>query len=570
MIDLRIYRAAFLPALLAGIVLLLSVQARGRPLEESPTPSTFETRATADTTRAIVEAAPDRTPGGPGDEAIAAFVEERFRGLRSGNVSEQRFTADINGEELELRNVILTLPGESERALLIVAHRDAVNEPAAASSAAATAVLLELAERLGASRHIQTLVLVSTDGGTAGGVGVRELIRALPSLDTIDGALVISQPGVLKERPPFIIGSAGDASSTSSQLLETTSAIFAEKAGRDPGLPGPLGDLARLALPSGLGEQAVLIELGVPAVGISSAGEAPLTAGQDQLTDLSSASLARVGRTALSTTLALDLADEPLDTGPGSYLRSGENLIPGWAIAALALALLLPALLGAAEALVRSARGAQRIGTATGWVLVRTLPFLLPLFLVYGLGALGLIPDPRFPFDPRAFSLDLSEALGLVGIFLVFALVALVVRPLRAPSRPEPHVLAAAAGLLAGLAVLGVWFQNPYLGLLLVPTAHVWLLGARRLGPLPTVSMVPVIAVALVPFVLAAVYVADQTAVGLIAPWRILLLIVDGQIPFGITTLLCLLAGALVASIAIARSRPRNEPAFNPPGLRRA
>lgn len=568
MIDARIYRAAFLAALAALIAALFSVESLPRPLAESEAPNTFETRATADTTRAIVEAAPDRSPGSAGDEDIASFVEERFRGLRTGNVAEQSFMAMVGGDEVELRNVVLTLPGESERRLLILAHRDATNEPGAASSAAATAVLLELAERLSSTRHVQTLVFASTDGGTEGAIGARELISALPSVDEIDATLVISQPGALRERPPFLITSSDGPQSTSSQLVETAGAIFTEQTGRAPGLAGTLGDLARLALPAGLGEQAVLIELGIPAVALSSAGEAPLLAGQDQLTDLGSASLARVGRAALSTVLALERAPEPLDRGPGAYLRLGENLIPGWAVAALGLTLLLPALLTAAETVLRSARRRQRVATATGWALVRALPFLLPLLLVYGLGLVGVIPSPRFPFDPREFSLDFSEALALAAVLAVFLLFAVTIRPLRAPGRPGPTVLAATVGLLSGLAVLGIWLQNPFLGLILVPTAHVWLLGARERGPLPTVTTLAAVLAAAVPLALAAVYVADQIALGVVAPWRVLLLIVSGQIPFGITSLLCLIAGGLVASIAIARSAPRADRPLRPTEVR--
>ena len=67
---------------------------------------------------------------------------------------------------------------------------------------------------------------------------------------------------------------------------------------------------------------------------------------------------------------------------------------------------------------------------------------------------------------------------------------------------------------------------------------------------------------------LIAVYVADRIALGVVAPWRVLLLIVDGQIPFGITTLLCMLAGALIASIAIARSQGREERPLEPADVR--
>jgi len=66
-----------------------------------------------------------------------------------------------------------------------------------------------------------------------------------------------------------------------------------------------------------------------------------------------------------------------------------------------------------------------------------------------------------------------------------------------------------------------------------------------------------VAAASLLPAVAAALYVAGQLQLGVAAPWRILLLIVDGQIPFGIVIPICVLIGALVASIAAARAAPR-------------
>ena len=160
MIDPRVYRIAFVPALLAVIVALFSLEPLPPPIEESAAPSTFDARGVATTTRALVELAPDRSPGSPGDAAVADFVEERFRGQPTGSVAEQRFETEIGGEQVELRNVILTLSGESDRGLLILAHRDSINKEGAASSAAATAVLLELADQLGGSRHVQNLSLI--------------------------------------------------------------------------------------------------------------------------------------------------------------------------------------------------------------------------------------------------------------------------------------------------------------------------------------------------------------------------------------------------------------------------
>ena len=115
MIDPRLYRAAFLPVLAAFVVLMFTIEPVPKPFEQSETTSTFETRDTAAIAREIVELAPQRSPGSEGDDAVADLVEERFRGLGAGVVSEQRFSAGIQGEEAELRNVVLTLPGESDQ-----------------------------------------------------------------------------------------------------------------------------------------------------------------------------------------------------------------------------------------------------------------------------------------------------------------------------------------------------------------------------------------------------------------------------------------------------------------------
>ena len=80
-----------------------------------------------------------------------------------------------------MRNVILTLPGSSERTILVLAHRDSAEGPGAATSAAATATLLGLADDLGRSRRTKTMIFASTDGGSDGAEGARKLIEDLPA-----------------------------------------------------------------------------------------------------------------------------------------------------------------------------------------------------------------------------------------------------------------------------------------------------------------------------------------------------------------------------------------------------
>ena len=52
----------------------------------------------------------------------------------------------------------------------------------------------------------------------------------------------------------------------------------------------------------------------------------------------------------------------------------------------------------------------------------------------------------------------------------------------RVPAELPSALAAPALGVVAALAVLIVWLGNPYLALLLVPAAHVWVLDARRTG----------------------------------------------------------------------------------------
>ena len=342
MINHRLYRAAFAPALATVVVLLFSLQGRPAPLPTVVAPAEFDQQAAARLDRQIVDSAPVRTPGSEGDAAIADLVAKRFGSVREGQVAEQQFDHSFDGEDVELRNLILTLPGESARSVVVLAARDSAIGPGAASSAAATATLLELVDKLRTSRHTKTLVFVSTDGGSDGAAGAREFAERYPDRDLIDGAVVLWQPGSATPREPSLLDASAGSQSPSAQLVRTAERALTEQAGREPQLQGLFGELARLALPSGLSEQAVLIDHGIDAIGLSSAGEAPLPPADDQPDDLSAGTLGDLGRAALLLVATLDAAAEPPEHGPATYLNLAGNLVPGWALGLLALTLLLP------------------------------------------------------------------------------------------------------------------------------------------------------------------------------------------------------------------------------------
>src|SRR5215207_7652643 len=139
-IDFRLYRLAFLPALVAVVVILFSLEPIPGPLEAPIALAGFDEEGAARTARQIAGTAPERTPGSEEDSAVADLIAERFAEIESAEVSEQSFSSSFDGEDVELRNVIATLPGESERRLVLLAPRDSAAGPGVASSAAATGV----------------------------------------------------------------------------------------------------------------------------------------------------------------------------------------------------------------------------------------------------------------------------------------------------------------------------------------------------------------------------------------------------------------------------------------------
>lgn len=552
MFDPRIYRAAMLPAVAAFVLLMFSLEPAPTALPAPVATPTFEGSAAARTARTIVELAPEREPGSPGDEDVGDFVRERFSAIEGGEVAVQDFDASHDGEDVTLRNVVLTLPGNSERTLLVIAHRDSDSGPGTATSAAATAELLTLAEALGRSDREGTLIFASTDGGSIGALGARELAENLPRAEAVDAALVISQPGPRDPRPPFVVASGLDPESPSPQLVRTARAATASRYGERDEEPGTWAGLSRLAVPAGLGEQAVLRDEGLEALAISGAGERQLPDEEDAT--VSAETMAASGTAMLDLILTLDEAERPPAEGPAEYVRLGDNLIPGWTLSLLAIALILPALLAAADTWLRELRADWRTRRSLPWAAERALIPLAGLLLVYALGLVGLVPDPGFPYDPARFEPGAEAPVAFAAIAGAFALAALLIRPLRIPLDAEPHVLAAAAGMITGLALLALWLLNPYLALLLAPVAHVWLLPARASGP-PRAALVAGVAIAtLIPAAAAFATVAGQLDLGLAAPWHLLLMIVGGQLGLLASLLWCAMLGGLIACVSAANS----------------
>lgn len=558
MIDFRLYRLAFAPTLLAVIAVMFSLEGTPDAIQPAASPGLEEERA-AVTARQVVELAPDRQPGSSGDNAVADLVAERFADIPAGAVTEQEFDGEFEGEEVSLRNVLLTLPGGAASTVVVFAPRDSARGAGAASSAAATGVLIELAEALGNRERAKTFVLASTSGSAAGAAGARALLDGLPERDSVEAMIAITQPGAAGPHPPFVIASSTSTRSGPVQLARTAEEAVNDQAQEPSPTTSPFTQLARLAFPSGLGPQAPLIAEGVDAIAISAAGERPLAESEDDLDQLSGATLDAFGRAVESTVHAVDESTSPLAHGPGTHLELSDNLVPGWTIALLALALILPAAVAAVDACARAARMRLGLGAGLAWAAGRSLPFVGALLMLYALAIVGLVPSPDFPFDPALYELGVRAGITLVLVVLTGVASVVLLRRTGVGGAGAPPAAVPAIGLVVVAACLLAWLANPYLGLLLVPAAHAWLLADGAPGPTRGALAVGAAALACVPVIAALAAVSSTLDLGAGAPWTFALMIADGQIGLATMVSACFVAGALVGGAALCLRRPGSD-----------
>jgi hypothetical protein len=566
MIDFRLYRVAWLPAIAAFVMVMFSFEGIPTPIEPEIAPTAFDAGRAQVNARQILNAAPERPPGSDGDHAVADLVQERFEEIEAGTAASQSFELSVDGEDAELRNVAIALPGDSSRAILVLASRDSASGPGAASSGAATAALIELAEILGGTDRTKTVVLVSTDAGSEGAEGTREFLDAYPERDLIEAAIVIAQPAAAGPHQPFVLRDSTDDTSTSAQLVRTAEQAVADQAARSSGGRGWFADLARLAMPVAVGDQGVLIAEGVDAVAISSAGEKPLPAAADGPDDLDPTSLGEFGAAVLATVLAIDQSTIPLEHGAEAYVEFAGNLVPGWALATLALALLLPAAIAAVDGVARAARRGEGEARALGWAGALALPPLATLALLYLLSLVGLVASPPFPFDPGRFGVGAGElmVLALLAAACIWGYAATgLLRPPRSSGR---GALVPALGTAATLGAIASWLLNPFLALLLAPLAHVWLVATRE-RPRRLVVVAAVLA-ALLPAALALRVVTGAVGAG---AWDVVLMVADGHISTLALIALCPIFGSLAGLLAliliapIDRDRAESRPSVQAP-----
>lgn len=561
MIEPRLYRAAFLPALLALVVAAFSLEDRPRAVTEGlPADVLFDGGAASSTAGAIVHAAPDRRAGGRGDRATARTVAAALH--RAGFATT---TDAFDNGSARLLNVVGVRPGLSRHQLVVLAARDALSVPDATGSAADTAALMEVAHVLAGRATQRTVVLASVDGGALGDAGARRLLARLPDPSLVDGVLVLSNMGAARSHGPLLVDWSNDARRGNLGLRRTASDALRNELGADggPAATAP-AQVARLALPVGLGAQGVFLAHGIDAIRLSGSGERAPPASRRALRELNPGRYGELGRAALRIVTALDGSRELPPHGPTTYVVAGGGMMPGWALELVAAALILPALVASVDALARARRRHEPVLEWLEWVVAGTLPFALGLGLAELLGLVGLARDaPPTPLDPSVAPVN-GRAVGDMAVVALAVLAAWVllrtrlIRRERLPDPGSPGAGVALAVVLCAVAVL-LWAFNPFAALLFALPLNCWMLaGLARFRP---TTRAWVVALGLLPAALVAATYMRELDLGPVEwIWYLFLLVTGGQVGVPSTLLGCLAAGCFGAACAIVVARVRAEP----------
>ena len=250
----------------------------------------------------------------------------------------------------------------------------------------------------------------------------------------------------------------------------------------DAGLPT---QLAHLAAPLGIGAQGVLLDRGIEAIRFSGSGLLPVDPESEQI---DRDRVGAIGRAALQTVSAIDVGDAP-EHGPPSYVTFARSVLPGWVVAILSLALILPVLVASIDAFARARRRNEPVAGWMSWVLARVVPFAIGLLAGILLVVAGLAPNVSEAAPaPSLEPLDATAAALLGALAAAIALAWIFLRPTLArwggaPSDPATAGAGCAVALFTSVATLAAWFLNPWAALALVPAAHLWALAT--LDPAP-------------------------------------------------------------------------------------
>lgn len=553
MIEPRIYRAAFVPALLAFVIAMFSLESRPPAVPQALAADIlFDGRIALSGARQLAAAFPDRRPGTAGDLHTAQRVAASLR-AQDFAVTVDRFTS----HDKQLVNVIGRRIGESTRQLVVVVPRDADSVPDLAGSASDTASLLEIARTLQGRVTQKTLVLASVDGSAMGSVGAQRLAGQLAAAGPVEAVLVVNDTGVADARGTLLVPWSESTTRSGLRLQRTVAESLRLElqrggAGRSPGVPA---QWARLSFPLGIGDQAPFLDAGMNALRLSGSGELPPHGAPPPP---NANRIGSIGRATLRTVFAYDAAGR-VGESPSSFLFIAQDVLPRWSIALLCLTLLLPILAASVDAFARARRRREPVLPWLRWIAAALMPFAMAWIVAQILALVGETPDaPAIALPPRIHPLHGSGWVALALCTATFALAWLFARPRLAGARPPVSSPGAGGALALVLALesLAVWVVNPFAAFALLPAFHLWLLvSASRVRPSRPLGIGLALTGLLLPAVIV-IAVLGRLSLGVFSGlWYGYLLVTGHQVGVYTALVTALLVVCFITTVRIAVAR---------------
>lgn len=583
MLNVRLYRTAWLVAGVALVVALLTLQspdAGPQPL----LPATIDGQGTLQLAKQLSSIAPERPAGSGPDLAAARFVQGQLAqvpgaappGGQKSRVQVQDFQARRDGEPVDLQNVYLVVPGVADGrvpgGIVVVAPRDT---PAGVSAGeSSTAVLLRLARASGTTRHQRPHLFVSTDGSTIGNAGLRWFLKRFSAFP-LSAVIVLDAPGEANG-DRIHVWTAGRTGRQALGLGNIAERSVERVGGRADGPPSFAGQLLRLAVPQTFGEQGAAIAAGLPAVTLSGRSESPLREGRPETAER----LELVASAADDLLGALDAAPA-VPAADGSLRFAGKFLRPTITRFALLL-VMLPVLVLTLDIVARQRRAHVPLADGLRAVGLRVVPLGVALGVAHLLSLGDLLPQsaagsPPLPANARFGALaGLAIILAAAAGYLGWRATRRAARRIAASPTAEGT---AALGVLAVL-LLVLWLLSPYSLVLAVPAAHAALLatGARRPWHLPALAALAVLPVVALVFEMSGLlhsnapfavwYLIDTAASGSRGATGVLLAVLVIACIWSICVLVAEKAAKGGTVFGAPRGRPRRRSPRVPPARR--
>lgn len=469
MLNLRLYRMAWLVAGVAVVVALLTLQPVD-PAEEPSIPVVFDGEAALELNDRLEAVAPERAPGTEGGRRGAEWVRQELSSVpgAENRVQVQDFSARSDGRLVRMQNVYLANPGSGgdDGGILIVAPRDTPSGVAAGSSS--SAMLVRQARLWAATAHRRPLLFVSTDGSTVGNAGIRWFLSRFSDF-TISAAIVLDGPGEQTDNDLHIWASG--RSSEAALSLASWAEDSIERAGESVvAYPGLWTQLVTRAVPQTFGDQGPMVSAGIPAVTISGRPDSPPRGGLTVDGEL----LDNAGVAVADLIASLDETRDP--PAPAAEVEVGGQILGPTLARAILLILALPVLVAGADVLSRMRRAGVPRAPGLRGLGRRALPFALLVAVAYGWALVGMFPSSAAGAPPLPDNVPFGATSGLgVALAIGVAVGAFVVGRSRVQAA-APASEAGVAAIALSLLLLVAWVVEPFSLILMLPAAHAALL----------------------------------------------------------------------------------------------